>query len=77
MGISTVSEKGWIVIPQELREKYGLKKGTRVHVIDYGGVITIIPVSEDPIKKSHGMLRGGSSLVEALLKSRKEDLERE
>lgn len=24
-----VSEEGWVVIPQELREKYGLAKGTQ------------------------------------------------
>jgi len=75
--MSVVSAKGSIVIPRVLREKYGLKKGTQVHVIDYGGVLSIIPASDDPIKASHGMLRGGPSLVEALLKSRREDLERE
>jgi len=36
MNTSVLSEKGWVVIPQELRERYGLKKGDRVHVIDYG-----------------------------------------
>ena len=39
MNTSTLSEKGWVVIPQDLRRRYGLKKGDRVHVIDYGGVI--------------------------------------
>ena len=28
-----VSEKGWIVIPAELRKKYGLLPGTEVQVI--------------------------------------------
>ena len=26
----TVSAKGWVVIPKDLREKYGLEKGTQV-----------------------------------------------
>ena len=73
MNTSTLSEKGWIVIPQELRERYGLKKGDRVHVIDYGGVISIVPASEAPIKNSLGMLKGRKSLVKELMKSRRQD----
>ena len=61
------------MIPQELRERYGLKKGDRVHVIDYGGVISIVPASEAPIKNAMGMLRDKTSLVKALIKSRQED----
>ncbi len=76
MNTSTLSEKGWVVIPQELRERYGLKKGDRVHVIDYGGVISIVPASEAPIKSSIGMLKGKTSLVEELAKSRRQDAER-
>ncbi|MBA7656654.1 hypothetical protein ES703_64581 [subsurface metagenome] len=73
MNTSTLSEKGWVVIPQELRLRYGLKKGDRVHVIDYGGVLSIVPASREPIESSRGMLRGKTSLVEALVKSRQED----
>ncbi len=76
MNTSTLSEKGWIVIPQELRERYGLKKGDRVHVVDYGGVISIIPATEAPVKSSLGMLKGSTSLVRGLVKSRREDAER-
>lgn len=70
MNTSTLSEKGWVVIPQELREFYGLKKGDRVHVIDYG-VISIVLASEAPIKISLGMLEGKTSLVKELGKSQK------
>ena len=73
MNILTMSGKGWVVIPQELRRRYGLKKGDRVHVVDYGGVISIVPASESPIDSTEGMLRGKKSLVEALIKSRQED----
>ncbi len=75
MNTSTLSKKGWVVIPQELRERYGLKKGDRVYVIDYGGVISIVPASGDPIKNSLGMLKGKTSLVKELAKSRREDAE--
>lgn len=76
MSTSTLSEKGWVVIPQELRQRYGLKKGDKVHVIDYGGVISIIPASETPIKDSQGMLKGKTSLVKKLIESRRQDAER-
>lgn len=75
MNTSTLSKKGWIVIPQELRERYRLKTGDRVHVIDYGGVISIIPASDAPIKNSQGMLKGKSSLIKELVKSRRRDEE--
>ena len=73
MNTSTVSEKGWVVIPRELRHRYGLKKGDRVHVIDYGGVISIVPASQLPVKATRGMLRDKGSLVKALVKSRREE----
>ena len=76
MNTSTLSEKGWVVIPRELRERYGLKKGDRVHVIDYGGVISIVPASDSPIKNSSGMLKGKTSLTKELAKSRRDDARR-
>jgi len=77
MNTGTVSAKGWVVIPQELRERYHLKKGDRVHFIDYGGVVAIVPVSRNPLKEAAGMLKGDTSLVDALLQSRREDARRE
>ena len=76
MTTSIISEQGRVVIPKEIRQRYGLKKGDKVHIIDYGGRITIIPVSDNPIKASHGLLKDGSSLTEALLESRREDAAR-
>ncbi len=76
MNTSILSEKGWVVIPQELRERYGLKKGDRVHVVDYGGVISIVPASEAAIENAMGMLKDKTSLVKVLIKSRQEDAAR-
>ena len=39
--LATVSSKGQLVIPAELRKKYRLKAGSRVAVGDRGGEITI------------------------------------
>lgn len=73
MNTSILSKNGWVVIPQELRERYGLRKSDRVRVIDYGGVISIVPASKTPIKDAMGMLKGETSLVKELVKSRRQE----
>lgn len=70
-----ISTKGWVVIPAELRRRYGLQPGQSVQIVDYGGVIAIVPALIDPIADSAGMLAGDTSLTDALL--REKALERE
>jgi len=62
-----VSAKGWIVIPQALRDRYGLKKGDQIQVVDYGGVLALVPIPDDPVEALHGMLAEGPSLTDELL----------
>jgi AbrB family looped-hinge helix DNA binding protein len=73
----TISNKGWVVIPAELRKKYNLLPGTEVVIVDYGGVLSIIPALKNPIKKGRGMLKGLPSLSQDLLKERAKDRSRE
>ena len=73
----TISNKGWVVIPAELRKKYKLLPGTEVVIVDYGGVLSIIPAHKNPIKQGRGMLKGLPSLTQDLLKERKKDRSRE
>jgi AbrB family looped-hinge helix DNA binding protein len=73
----TISEKGWVVIPAELRKKYNLTPGTQVMIVDYGGVLAIIPAMQDPVEQGYGMLKGGTSLTKALLKERAAERKRE
>ena len=75
--VQKISSKGWIVIPAELRKKYGLKPGDKVHVIDYGGVISLVPELRDPIEQGRGMLKGAGPLLQDLLEERRGDLEAE
>jgi AbrB family looped-hinge helix DNA binding protein len=73
-----VSEKGLVVIPKELREKYGIKKGDKVSFVDYGGTIYLMPVPEDPIRSSLGMFKGLMTMEDYLEDKRKErELEEE
>ncbi|MBU2610645.1 MAG: AbrB/MazE/SpoVT family DNA-binding domain-containing protein [Chloroflexi bacterium] len=72
-----LSQKGWVVIPTVLRKKYGLKTGARLQVVDYGGVLGLIPAADNPVEAAAGMLRGGDSLTEALLAEHRRELENE
>ena len=76
MNTSTISAKGLVVIPKELRERFGLKKGDKVHFVEYGGTIAVVPSEKNAVKESAGMLKGDTSLLAALQKSRQEDAAR-
>ncbi len=73
----TISNKGWVVIPAELRKKYNLLPGTEVVIVDYGGVLSIIPALKNPIKQGRGLLKGLPSLTRDLLKERAKERTRE
>jgi AbrB family looped-hinge helix DNA binding protein len=72
-----ISQKGWVVIPAELRKKYHLTPGTEVVLVDYGGVLSIIPARADPVKQGRGLLKGLPSLTEDLLEEHSAGLTRE
>jgi AbrB family looped-hinge helix DNA binding protein len=69
MTIAILSSKGSIVIPAELRRKYDLTPGTVV-VVDYGGLIALVPALADPIEEALGLLKDAPSLSPALRYSR-------
>jgi AbrB family looped-hinge helix DNA binding protein len=78
MAVVTVSQKGWVVIPAALRIKYQWKSGDRVKVVDYGGVISLVPVLRQPEEEGFGVLRvRGRSLVQGLQRTRKAERRRE
>ncbi|TMB99909.1 MAG: AbrB/MazE/SpoVT family DNA-binding domain-containing protein [Chloroflexi bacterium] len=76
MAGSIISEKGLVVIPKEIRKKYGLKKGDRVQFIDWGGQIVVLPVHADPIRASRGILPRKGSMAD-FLEEKQRELEEE
>ena len=58
MATATISPKYQIVIPTEVREKLHFRPRQRLHVIEKGGVITLVP--EVPLKSLKGALKGMS-----------------
>jgi AbrB family looped-hinge helix DNA binding protein len=75
--MATVSKKGWIVIPKIYRQKYNLKPGDRVRIVDYGGGLSVVPIPDDPISALRGILAGEPSLTAELLAERQREKERE
>ena len=72
-----VSSKGWIVIPAALRRKYGIASGDEVRVVDYGGVLALVPTFDEPVSAGLGLLTGDVRLTDALLKERRAESRRE
>jgi AbrB family looped-hinge helix DNA binding protein len=50
MSISKISDKGLTTIPKRIRKKLNLKKGDKIHWIEYGIDRAIITVIHDPFK---------------------------
>lgn len=79
MVTATVSPKGWVVIPKEMRKNLGLKPGTKVSFVDAGGRgVYLLPVPDDPVSALYGMLAGpGRPWTEILLEERQAERARE
>lgn len=73
----TISQKGWVVIPAELRKKYHLTPGTEVVVVDYGGVLAIVPTLKNPIHEGRGLLKDLPALTKDLMKEHAGEAARE
>jgi len=70
--VKTLS-KGQIVIPAEIRKRYHIEPGTEMQIMEYGGIIYLIPPVEDPIKAACGILPSEPSLSEKLVRERKKE----
>ena len=76
--MATISSKGQLVIPAELRKKYRLKAGSRVAIDDRGGEIRVKPNPYDALLAMRGILSGVEEDVEAWwMEEKRKELERE
>jgi AbrB family looped-hinge helix DNA binding protein len=73
--VSTVTTKGQLVIPSKLRRKYGIRKGTRVAMIEEETRLILQPLTREYIRSLRGSLKGGASALQALKEGRKQDRE--
>ena len=71
---TVVSSKGQIVIPAPLREKLGIKTGTRVAIQHQDSHLLLQPITDEFIDSLMGCCKGNGSLLE--LRDREHALEK-
>jgi AbrB family looped-hinge helix DNA binding protein len=77
---TVVSSKGQVVIPAELREEYGLDKGTPATWTDEDGRLVLTPMTMRRIREIRGFLKPGPgepSAFEGLFEERERERKRE
>ena len=75
-----ISSKGQVVIPAELREQFGLKKGTPATWREEGGRLVLTPMTEERIRQIKGFLKpkpGEPSMFDELFAERERERKRE
>ena len=75
-----ISSKGQVVVPAELREQFGLKKGTRATWTEERGRLILMPITERILDEIQGFLKprpGEPSVFEASLEERERERSRE
>ncbi|MGB9885711.1 MAG: AbrB/MazE/SpoVT family DNA-binding domain-containing protein [Moorellales bacterium] len=77
MPIVTVSSKGQIAIPAEIRKAYAIKQGDKFELRASAGKLELIPLEEKPFVRLYGALKGGTSLVKALEEEHAREVEKE
>ena len=61
---TTVSSKGQIVIPSDLRDELCITTGTRIAIQRVDNRLVLEPITDDFVRSVRGCLKGPDSLVE-------------
>lgn len=69
---ATLTVKGQVVIPADIRKRLNLKKGTRLNVEEQDGRIVMAPLTREYFDRMSGVLKG-AGLLESLMKSKVEE----
>lgn len=72
---SIVTTKGQLVIPARIRRRHGIKRGTRVCLIEEGEKIILRPLTPDYFRKAAGILGTGGKVLKAFLEDKKKERE--
>lgn len=70
MGESYVTTKGQLVIPADIRKKYGIEAGTRVVFIERDNEIVMQPMTREYVRTVQGILKDYGPATRELLKER-------
>ncbi len=69
---SYATVKGQIVIPSEIRKKYGIKAGTKIEIFDEGERIVLQPITREFIHRLRGKYKG-QGLMKALAEEKQQE----
>jgi AbrB family looped-hinge helix DNA binding protein len=72
---SVVTTKGQMVIPARIRRRHGIKRGTRVCLIEHGEEIVLRPLTPEYFQKAAGILGTGGKVLKAFLEEKKKERE--
>ncbi|MBI5474954.1 MAG: AbrB/MazE/SpoVT family DNA-binding domain-containing protein [Ignavibacteriae bacterium] len=74
---TTATSKGQIVIPSEVRKRFGIKRGTRIRmeINERSHQIVLQPITREYIQSMRGRLRG-KGVMRALMQEKKRERER-
>ncbi len=75
--ITTVSTKGQLVIPADMRDMLGIEPGARISISLEGKRLVLEPVSEKLVDETRGLFAGGPSLSKLLQEERRREKENE
>ncbi|MBI5787676.1 MAG: AbrB/MazE/SpoVT family DNA-binding domain-containing protein [Candidatus Schekmanbacteria bacterium] len=71
--IVKTSAKGQMVIPKKMRQRLNIKTGQALEISFTDNHLEIRPLPADPIRHLRGILKGGHSLTQELLRERRAD----
>ncbi|MEQ1546681.1 AbrB/MazE/SpoVT family DNA-binding domain-containing protein [Methyloglobulus sp.] len=69
-----VLNKGQIVIPAEIRHRYGIKPGTPLEIREVGDHLELYLLPADPIVAFRGSLKTTDSLINQLIEEHKQEV---
>lgn len=75
MEIAVVTTKGQIVIPVNIRRKYGIKNGSKVAFIEQGDKIILQSLDKDYFNKLAGILDEKGKMLKSLMEDKKKERE--
>jgi AbrB family looped-hinge helix DNA binding protein len=75
METSVVTVKGQVVVPANIRRKFGIKKGTKIAFIEQNGKLIIQPLDKNYFESLAGILGTDGKMLKSLMDDKKRERE--